>query len=84
MYNLVLCINDPCHNGQIFKVECYRKVTYKIFEWDMEICNFNCKNVLLNNFEIGTLGNIAKIEPCRSRIYNRELPNMGSIAIKLN
>lgn len=66
------------------RLNVYHKVTYKIFEWDMEICNFKCKNVLLNNFEIGTLSKYCQIEPCRSKIYNRELPNMGSIAIKLN
>ncbi len=45
----------------------------------MEICNFKCKNVLLNNFEIGTMSKYDKIEPGRSNIYNLELPNMGFI-----
>ncbi len=46
----------------------------------MEICNFKCKNVLLNNFEIGTMSKYDKVEPSRSKIYNLELPNMGFIA----
>jgi hypothetical protein len=76
---MILAIMD---NYSRLKVYC--KVTYNIFEWDMEICDFKCKNILLNNFEIGTLSEYYKVEPGRSRIYNPKLPNMGFIAIKFN
>jgi hypothetical protein len=54
-------------------------IVRSLIKWDMEICNFKCKNVLLNNFEIGTMSKYDKIEPGRSNIYNLELPNMGFI-----